>query len=177
MPVQASQPAKFVIILSVYLTSVCLLSVCISLSVCLCLPLPTFYPSTLIPFCLPHFGLKIPGLDPEPDSAKSPDPNSDATPFVLQLFHYLEITYLLGNTWVDEAYPPRRRVAATSSRQCGWPCPSRSCLLAPVWPRTCYILSLFIFALKCSLLFANFKSVFSRVGIDFGRLDPRWECV
>jgi hypothetical protein len=31
-------------------------------------------------------------------------------------------------------------------------------LLAPAWPRTCYILSLFIFALKCSLLFANFNS-------------------
>jgi len=49
---------------------------------------------------------------------------------------------LLGNTWVDEACPPRRRVAATSSRQCGWPCPSRPYLLAPAWPRTCYILSI-----------------------------------
>ncbi len=67
-----------------------------------------------------------------------------------------ELEYL--GTWVDEAFPPCRRVAATSSRQCGWPCPSRTCLLAPAWPRTCYILSLIIFALKCSLLFANFKS-------------------
>jgi hypothetical protein len=67
---------------------------------------------------------------------------------------------LLGNTWVVEACqcPQCRRVAATSSRQCSWPCPSRSFSLAPAWPRTCYILTLFIFALICSLLFANFKS-------------------
>jgi hypothetical protein len=55
----------------------------------------------------------------------------------------MRVQFLLTwNTWVGEACPPCRRVAATSSGQCGWPCPSRTCLLAPAWPRTCYILTL-----------------------------------
>jgi hypothetical protein len=53
----------------------------------------SFFPSTLFSFfaasffqVLHLFGLKIPVLDPEPDSAKSPVPDSDATSSVLQYF-------------------------------------------------------------------------------------------
>jgi hypothetical protein len=39
-------------------------------------------------------------------------------------------------TWMNEACPPCRRVAATSSRHRGWSCPSRDACLTPCLPPT-----------------------------------------